>query len=86
MKNYTGKYTDEEGTFYFKGDWNGTYIPIACWHRLDGPAVEWRDGNKSYYINNKKYSEKQYWQHPDVLKYKQIAEAKQLLGVKNENE
>ena len=28
-------------------------------HRLDGPAIEWNDGDKYYYIEGKKYDTKE---------------------------
>ncbi len=31
------------------------------WHREDGPAKEYFYGDKCYYLNNKEYSEKEYW-------------------------
>ncbi len=30
-------------------------------HREDGPAAEYRNGSKSYYLNGKIYAEKEYW-------------------------
>jgi hypothetical protein len=30
-------------------------------HREDGPAVEWPGGQKSYYLEDNNYSEKDYW-------------------------
>ncbi len=29
-------------------------------HREDGPAVEWADGDKSYFINGKKLTEEEF--------------------------
>ncbi len=36
-------------------------------HREGGPAIEWCDGNKFYYLNNKIYSEKEYW---EIIRFK----------------
>ena len=30
-------------------------------HRVDGPALEWANGTKEWYLNNKEYSESAYW-------------------------
>ncbi len=42
---------------------NGTKIWIQNnhLHRLDDPAIEYSDKFKEYYINDKKYIEKDYW-------------------------
>ncbi len=29
-------------------------------HRTDGPAIEWADGNKRWYLNDKEYTFKNY--------------------------
>jgi len=29
-------------------------------HREDGPAIEWNDGEKEWWLNNKRFSEKEY--------------------------
>ena len=31
-------------------------------HRDDGPAIVWEDNSYSYYLNNKQYSKKEYWE------------------------
>jgi len=50
MRN--GKIIDEHGdTFYYKDD---------ELHRIDGPAVEWWDGRKHWWINGFNYSEAEY--------------------------
>jgi len=40
-------------------------------HRLDGPAIEYVNGRKEYYIDDIQYSETNYWNHPDVIAYKE---------------
>lgn len=42
-------------------------------HRLDGPAYEY-GFSKTYYINGVYYDEKEYWKHPEVLKFKYLQE------------
>lgn len=49
-------------------------------HRLDGPAYM-SSGDPVYFINGICYTYEQYWQHPDVLKYKMLEEAKSMLGL-----
>lgn len=39
-------------------------------HRLDGPASHYADGTKHYFIQDKKYSEQEYWLHPLVIQNK----------------
>jgi hypothetical protein len=44
-------------------DYYGTicyYNEQGQWHREDGPAVEWSDGDKYWYINDKEYSEQEF--------------------------
>jgi len=46
---------------------NGLGIAHSEWffkgkrHRTNGPAVEWINGQKFWYINGKEYSEQEYW-------------------------
>ena len=49
-------------------------------HRLDGPAVEYPDGGKFYYIDEIVYRESDYWNHPDVLAYRYLKEHPELEG------
>jgi len=45
-------HTDRDGSkFYYKDK------AMTILHRLDGPAVEWFTGSKSWYINNKRHRE-----------------------------
>lgn len=69
MKNYTKKDITKYRTVY-RNDENQ-------FHRLDGPAIEWIDGTKFWYINGKYYTEQEFQQ------YLKMQEAKQLLGVKD---
>jgi len=39
-------------------------------HRKDGPAVEWYDGDKEWYLNGVKYIEEEYWKIIESLKSK----------------
>ena len=36
-------------------------------HRIDGPAIEYADGHKSWYINGEKYSEEEFNMIQEVL-------------------
>lgn len=47
-------------------------------HRLDGPAVEGLPYERSYHINGICYAEKDYWNHPEVLKFKYLKEHPEL--------
>lgn len=48
MDNYVRKEKDEfSGIFY--------YNDKDQYHRLDGPAVEWYDGDKAWYIDGKRH-------------------------------
>lgn len=47
-------------------------------HRLDGPACETLDGIKYYLIQDYFYSEKDYWNHPDVIAYAYVKEHPEL--------
>jgi hypothetical protein len=71
----TTKYQDIEDIYKFTGicEWdNGE----RCWlvdgmtHRLDGPAVQWADGSKQWWIENKEYTEEEFNQHPLVIQHK----------------
>jgi len=43
-------YINEYGSkFYYKDK------AMKIRHRLDGPAVEWSDGSKAWYVNNKRH-------------------------------
>lgn len=49
MSNYTRKETNEYGfTYYYNGK--------GQLHRLDGPAIEYRDGYKAWYVDGKRLS------------------------------
>jgi len=48
------------------------------YHRLDGPAIEYADGDKSYYIDSLSYKEKDYWNHPKVKEYMYLKEHPEL--------
>jgi len=46
MENYAKKEVSESGNiFYYNADGKS--------HRLDGPAIEWFDGSKEWYIDGK---------------------------------
>jgi hypothetical protein len=35
-------------------------LPNGIWHREDGPAIEYSNGDKSWYINGISYNEQEY--------------------------
>lgn len=55
MKKYTVTVDNEIIRFHKES----TYIPYTL-HREDGPAVQYPDGTKEWYINGKQYSEEEY--------------------------
>ncbi len=46
MINYVKKETDREGNTYY-------YNKNGQFHRTDGAAIEWRNGDREWYINGK---------------------------------
>ena len=38
----------------------GYYNEQGQLHREDGPAIEWADGYKDWYLNDKRYSEQEF--------------------------
>ncbi len=48
MKNYVRKEIKENGTVYYLNK-NGQF------HRTDGPAIEWRNGDKEWRINGMRH-------------------------------
>lgn len=65
-----GKYHREDGPSFIndEGDqeWN---INGRC-HRLDGPAIIYSNGRKRWFLDDKEYSEKEFWKHSLVVKNK----------------
>ena len=45
------------------------YLIEGLFHRLDGPAVIWDDGDEDYYIHNKFLTKEEFEVHPEKLKY-----------------
>ena len=50
MIEYTVKVYKDRTAWYLNG------VP----HREDGPAIEWANGNKWWYLNDKEYSEEEW--------------------------
>jgi len=50
MKEYTVKVYKDRTEWYLNGKR----------HREDGPAIEYADGSKSWYLNDKKYTEAEF--------------------------
>ena len=50
-------------------------------HREDGPAVEWADGYKSWYLNGTSYTEKEFNEKMNpTVKELSVSEISKLLG------
>jgi hypothetical protein len=51
-------------------------------HRLNGPLVEWNDGDLGFFINGEliasKRNKNDYWNHPEVKKYMLLKAIKEL--------
>ena len=47
-------------------------------HRLDGPAIEYANGSKSYCVNGVSYEEEDYWNQLKVKEYKYLKEHPEL--------
>ena len=47
---------------WYVGDINesGIIYGVVKLHRTDGPAIEYKDGEKHYYLNDRKYSFKEW--------------------------
>lgn len=37
------------------------YSETGILHRIDGPAIQYKDGQKRFYINGHSFAEKDYW-------------------------
>ena len=51
---------NHQGTFYFiePGNWiDGKYLIWAKLHREDGPAIEYPNGSKEWFLNGKRHRE-----------------------------
>lgn len=59
---------------------NGTkwWYQYNKYHRSDGPAIEYANGSKSYYINGISYEEEDYWKLPDVKEFLYLKEHPEL--------
>ena len=49
-------------------------------HRLDGPAVEYNNGDKEWYLNDKQYTEEDFLKATRPATELTVAEIEQLLG------
>lgn len=70
-------HNEEEPTIIFNNE-DKYWIQHHKFHRLDGPAIEFKDGRKKYYIDNSSYDEEVYWNHSDVKKYMYLKEHPEL--------
>ena len=57
---YITKHPNFTGCLINKIVKNKAWYKEGKWHREDGPAVEWADGFKAWYLNNIRYSEQDY--------------------------
>ena len=39
---------------------NKVWLEDGLLHRDDGPAIEWADGNKEWWLNGKEYTKEEY--------------------------
>jgi len=53
-----GGYTN--GYYYYY--YNGLFYKGYLIHRDDGPAIEYSNGDKCWYLNGKKYTKNEYWE------------------------
>lgn len=68
---------EDVGNYYFSGqDPDRQY-----YHRLDGPALIYTDGEYKFYINGKEYPEKEYWILVKKFKPEDRQEALDLLDI-----
>ena len=49
-------------------------------HRVDGPATEWANGRKRWFLNDKEYTEEEFLKSTQPAKELTIAEIETLLG------
>jgi hypothetical protein len=69
MKKYITVYTKEHGKLEFTEDeWNKFDVGPITYHRIDGPAVEYADGDKGWWIDDKKYWKEDFLQITEEVK------------------
>ena len=73
MIEYTVRVHDGGSKFWYLNDKR---------HREDGPAVEYTDGSKEWFLNGIEYSEEEYWNQLKPPKELTITEIESLLGYK----
>jgi hypothetical protein len=49
-------------------------------HRVDGPAIEWHNGYKEWYIKGEKYTEEEFNKEMNPVKELTIKQISELLG------
>lgn len=76
MNNYTHI---EKKDYGYRIAYQILHNGILQFHRLDGPAVPL---NNSYYILGQYLTENEYWNHSDVIAYKNEQLIKELMGIK----
>lgn len=67
-------YVREQGIKYW-------FLPDGVCHRDDGPAVEYRDGRKFWFIKGKQFTDVAAWAAA-ALKYKKIKPTQQKIDAK----
>lgn len=62
-------YHNEDGPAVIRNSGTKEWYIDYFRHRIGGPAIEFFDGSKGFYIHGREYSEQQYWIHPLMVSY-----------------
>ena len=68
-KKDTGELHNPYGPAFISKYGNKFYFINNKFHRLDGPAAIYSDGEGGYYINGEKLSKEEFELHPERLKF-----------------
>ena len=61
-RNEKGELHREDGPALECANGKKSWYKNRLWHREDGPAIVWHDGTHLYFLNDKQYSKKEYWE------------------------
>ena len=61
-------------------DGNRYWTLNGKFHRMDGPAIEWANGGKFWYIHGKQLTEQEFLKATNPAKELTVAEIEDLLG------
>ena len=64
---------DEDGTRRY-------YNTAGQLHRTDGPAIEWADGDKWWFLNGKRITQEEHLRRTNPAQEMTVAEIEKLLG------